>query len=415
MTISQQPPAAAPLPVSRLVFIFVTILIDKIGSSIIIPVLPFLVGQFRDDALTLGLLTASFSVAQFLATPIIGALSDRHGRRPVMLVCILGTTVAYSLFGIAGSLWVIYLSRLIDGATGGVPATAQAYIADVSAPKDRAKNFGITGAAFGLGFTLGPALGGFLANYSLELPIFIAAFLALLNFIWGCLSLPESLPVEKRQPKLAIKDFNPIAQLNRMFRKPELRGLLLCFFLFNFIFTGFSSVFVLFLNKRFDWGPSQAAMVFVLIGVVSTVVQGGLIRKLVPKYGEAKLAVTGLALVAVAFGLTLLIPQQGWGLYGGVYLTQAMLAVGVGLLLPVLRALISNRVSDREQGRTIAGTQSLRSIASIAGPICAGLVFDHLGILSPFWLGGLLMLVALALAAMSLKSGSGPAPGEPCS
>jgi len=411
MTISQQPPAAAPLPVSRLVFIFVTILIDKIGSSIIVPVLPFLVGQFRDDALTLGLLTASFSVAQFLAIPVIGALSDRYGRRPILLICILGTTVAYSLFGIAGSLWVIYLSRLIDGITGGIPATAQAYIADVSAPEDRAKNFGITGAAFGLGFTLGPALGGFLSNYSLELPIFIAAFLALLNFAWGCFSLPESLPVEKRQTKLEVKEFNPVAQLNRMFRKPELRGLLLSFFLFNFIFTGFSSVFVLFLNQRFDWGPSQAALVFVLIGVVSTLVQGGLIRKLVPKYGEAKLTLTGLALVAIAFGLTLLIPQQGLGLYIGIYSTQAMLAVGVGFLLPVLRALISNRVSDREQGRTIAGTQSLRSIAAISGPICAGLAFDHLGILSPFWLGGLFMLVALGLAALSLK----PPSGEPCS
>lgn len=410
MTASTQS-STPPLAKSQLLFIFVTILVDRIGSSIIIPVLPFLIGQFQDNALTLGLLTASFSVAQFIAIPVIGALSDQHGRRPVLLVCILGTTLAYSLFGIAGSLWVIFLSRLIDGITGGIPSTAQAYIADVSTPEDRAKNFGITGAAFGLGFTVGPALGGFLAKFSLELPIFIAAALALLNFIWGYFSLPESLPVEKRQEKLAIKDFNPIGQLWQMFQKQQLRGLLLSLFLFNFVFTGFSSIYVLFLNQRFGWGPTEAALVFVWIGVVSTLVQGGLIRKLIPKYGEAKLTLTGITLIAVAFGLTLAIPNQGLGLYGGVYLTQAMLAFGVGFILPSLRALISNRVSDREQGRTIAGTQSLRSVASIAGPIWAGLVFDHLGILSPFWMGALMMAFALAVTTLGLRrEGAQPCP-----
>ncbi|MFK8184748.1 MAG: MFS transporter [Phormidesmis sp.] len=410
MTASTQG-STAPLAKSQLIFIFITILIDKIGSSIIIPILPFLVGQFRDDALTLGFLTASFSVAQFLAIPVIGALSDRHGRRPVLLICILGTTAAYSLFGIAGSLWVIYLSRLIDGITGGIPSTAQAYIADVSTPENRAKNFGITGAAFGLGFTIGPALGGFLAKFSLELPIFIAAALALLNFLWGYFSLPESLPKEKRQHKLEIRDFNPIGQLWKMFNQAQLRGLLVSFFLFNFVFTGFSSVYVLFLNQRFGWGPTEAALVFVWIGVLSTLVQGGLIRKLLPKYGEAKLALTGILLIALAFGVTPAIPKQGLGLYGGVYLTQAMLAFGVGFILPSLRALISNRVSDKEQGRTIAGTQSLRSVASIAGPIWAGVVFDHLGILSPFWMGGIMMAVALGVTVVGLRQEG----AQPCS
>ena len=407
MTASTQS-ADAPLAKSQLLFIFVTILIDRIGSSIIIPILPFLVGQFQDDALTLGFLTASFSVAQFLAIPVIGALSDQRGRRPVLLVCILGTTVAYSLFGIAGSLWVIFLSRLIDGITGGIPSTAQAFIADVSTPEDRAKNFGITGAAFGLGFTVGPALGGLLSKFSLELPIFVAAALALLNFVWGYFSLPESLPKEKRQTKLEFKDFNPIGQIRQMLGKTQLRGLLLSFFLFNFVFTGFSSIYVLFLNQRFGWGPTEAALVFVWIGVVSTLVQGGLIRKLLPKYGEAKLAMVGLALIAIAFSLTLGIPQQGKGLYVGIYLTQAMLAFGVGFILPSLRALISNRVSDAEQGRTIAGMQSLRSVASIAGPIWAGIVFDHLGILSPFWMGAAIMLLALWMAAVGLRQTETP-------
>ncbi|MBD2023721.1 MFS transporter, partial [Leptolyngbya sp. FACHB-711] len=155
---SSSPLPAKALSMPRLLFIFITILIDKLGESLIFPILPFLVERFRSDAFTLGLLASSFAIAQFIASPIIGGLSDRYGRRPILLVCVLGTAVSYYLFGFAASLWMLFFSRVVDGITGGVAATAQAYIADISSPEDRAKNFGLTGAAFGLGFTLGPAL-----------------------------------------------------------------------------------------------------------------------------------------------------------------------------------------------------------------------------------------------------------------
>jgi MFS family permease len=167
--------------VSPLVFIFITVLINRFGLTILIPVMPFLVDQFRSDALTLGLLTASFSVAQFFATPATGVISDRVGRRPVLLICVLGTALSLLMFGWAGALWVLFLSRVLDGLTGGTDSTAQAFIADTSAPQDRSKNFGLTGAAFGLGFILGPALGGVLANVYLRLPVFFAAGLAFFN------------------------------------------------------------------------------------------------------------------------------------------------------------------------------------------------------------------------------------------
>ena len=262
------------IPASRLAFIFVTILIDKLGESLIFPILPFLVERFRSDAFTLGLLVSSFAIAQFIAIPIISGLSDRYGRRPVLLVCILGTAVAYYMFGLAASLWVLFLSRIVDGMTGGVAPTAQAYIADISAPEDRAKNFGLTGAAFGLGFILGPAIGGALANISLNLPVFVAGTIALVNFVFGWFVLSESLPEDQRRP-FTRRDLNPISQLSDLLKNSQIQGLVIGFFIFNFAFAGFSSIFVLFLDNRYGWGPNQAAMVFVFIGVVSTIVQGG--------------------------------------------------------------------------------------------------------------------------------------------
>lgn len=385
---------SAKISVPRLAFIFITILIDKVGESLIFPILPFLVERFRSDAFTLGMLVSSFAIAQFIAIPIISGLSDRYGRRPVLLVCILGTAISYYMFGLATSLWVLFLSRIIDGITGGVAPTAQAYIADISAPEDRAKNFGLTGAAFGLGFILGPALGGALANISLNLPVFVAGTIALLNFILGWFVLSESLDPDQRRP-FTRRDLNPIGQLSDLLKNPQIQGLVVGFFIFNFAFAGFSSIFVLFLDNRYGWGPNQAALVFVFIGVVSTVVQGGLIRQLLPRFGEAKLSLAGLLMIAAAFGGLVLIPAKGLILLPALYTTQALLALGVGLIIPSMRGLISNRVSNQEQGKTLGGNQALQSIAAILGPLWAGWMFDHSGMLSPFGVGALLMLIAV--------------------
>lgn len=391
-----------PFKISPLVFIFITILINRIGMGILFPVLPFLVEQFRSDALTLGWLASSFAVAQFLATPAIGSISDRYGRRPVMLICVLGSAISYFMFGLAGALWVMFLSRIIDGVTGGVAATAQAYIADTSKPGERSKNFGLTGVALGLGFVLGPALGGALAGIHIALPVFFAGFLALLNVILGYFTLPESLSLEKRQ-SIHLKDLNPLNQITDLFRNHRIKGFLWATFIFNFAFSGFTSIFVLFLNQRFGWGPTSAATVFVFIGVVSTIVQGGLIRKLIPVYGEAKLTVVGFIVLACGFGLIAIIPQRPVLLYSLLYTSQALLSLGVGLLLPCLRGLISNRVSDREQGRTIGNAQGLQSIATILGPLWTGWAFDHVGLLAPFWMGALLVLLALVCTLINLR------------
>jgi multidrug resistance protein len=399
-----------PSKISPLIFIFTTILLDKLGESILFPILPFLLERFRSDAMTLGLLTSSFAFAQFFATPMIGSLSDRYGRRPVLLLCVLGTSLSYYMFGLAGSLWVLFISRMIDGVTGGVAATAQAYIADISTPADRAKNFGLTGAAFGLGFMLGPALGGSLAGININLPVFFAGTVALLNFILGWVSLPESLAPENRRV-FGWKDLNPFGQISDLFQHDRIRGFLWTTFIFNFAFSGFSSVFVLFLNRRFGWGPSSAALVFVFIGVLSTVIQGGLIRKLIPAFGEGKLTLTGLIALAIGFGLIVVVPSDSPTVYLLLYLSQGLLALGVGLILPCLRGLISNRVSDQEQGRTLGSAQGLQSIASILGPLWASWCFDQFGMVSPFWLGSLLILLAFGTTWMNLRTMSPQAAG----
>lgn len=388
------------LPVSPLVFIFLTIFIDMIGSSILFPVLPFLVERYRSDALTLGLLASTFSIAQFLATPVLGALSDRYGRRPVLLLCVLGTAVGYFMFGLANSLWVLFLSRIIDGVTGGVIATAQAYIADTSTAEERTKNFGLIGAAFGLGFILGPALGGALASIDLNLPVFFAGTLALLNAVLGYFTLDESLSPDLRRP-FGLSDLNPFKQLSALARDTRVRGLVLGFFIFNFAFAGFTSVFAIFLRDRFGWGPALSAGIFAFIGLVSAAVQGGLIRKLLPAFGEARLAVSGLLCVSAAFGLAALVPA-GAGIL--LYPTQGLLALGVGLTIPSLRGLISNRVLANEQGRVIGGSQSLASLAQVIGPLWAGWTFDYLGILTPLWSGALWVLVALACIVPNLRT-----------
>ncbi|MEM9511979.1 MAG: MFS transporter, partial [Cyanobacteria bacterium P01_E01_bin.48] len=223
---------------SPLVFLFITVTIEVMGSSLLFPVIPFVVQQFRADALTIGLLSSSFAIAQFLAAPFLGALSDRVGRRPVLLACALGTSASFFIFGFANTLWLLFASQIVNGLTGGVVSTAQAYIADVSkSPQDRTKNFGLLGAAAGLGFIFGPALGGILAAIALKLPAFVAGAIALGNTCLGYFTLPESLKVKRADP-INVTDLNPIKQLGTLFARLQLRYLLIGYFIFFLAFAG---------------------------------------------------------------------------------------------------------------------------------------------------------------------------------
>jgi len=257
-------------------FIFTVILLDLVGLTILQPVQAYIVRQYNSDALTVSLLTVIYAAAQFACAPILGRLSDRYGRRPVLLISVLGSAFGYYLFGVGGALWVLFLSRLIDGLSGGNISTASAYIADITAPQDRAKRFALIGVAFGLGFILGPALGGALSQISLAAPAYAAGTLSLLSAIVGFFVLPESLPREQRtRGTLRRREINPLGAVVELVRRPSLGALLLVLCLFYFAFNGYPVVLSVFAIERFNVEPFEIALVFVVGGLANAIVQGG--------------------------------------------------------------------------------------------------------------------------------------------
>ena len=381
-----------------LLIVVVALAIEVMGGGLLIPVLPYLVQEFRSDAFTIGALGASFSIAQFFAAPVLGTISDRIGRRPVLVTCTLGTSACFFLFGFAQSLWVMFFAQIVNGITGGVVSTAQAYIADVSeTPEQRTKNFGLIGAAFGIGFILGPLLGGLLSGINLRLPVFLAGFIALLNANFAYFTLPESLK-EKRSQKIQASDFNPLSQLLELFKNPKLRYLLIGYFLFFLAFSGFTNIFAVWVRDRFSWQPIQTGGVLFWVGVISSFVQGFLIRKLLPRFGEFRLAVAGFSLAAIAFGLVSIIPQ-GYYLFG----TQTLFAFGLGIASPSIRGIISASVPNDEQGKVSGGTLSLGSLTQILGPLIAGWSYDRFTPATPMLIGAALSICAIVAIFTSFQ------------
>ncbi len=391
-----------------LAFIFATVFLDLLGAGILLPVIPFLVRPYRTDATTVGLLSLAFSAAQFVATPILGGLSDRHGRRPVLLLSILGSALGYGLFGIGGSLAVLYFSRLLDGFTGGNISTAQAFIADISAPEDRAKNFGLIGVAFGLGFMIGPAAGGALSQVSLQAPAWAACALATVTTVFGYFALPESLPPEKRRrDPMRARDFNPFLTIGQMFIRVGMAPLLLAVFAFNFANSGMQSNFAVFTNARWRFGPAETGWVLAMVGVMAGVTQGWLVRRLMPRYGERPLTLVGLACSAAGFvGIA---AAPGIAPFLG---ATMLMTVGMSLAGPPLTSLLSRRVGPGEQGVLLGATMSVASLARMLGPYWAGVTFDHVGPGAPYYSGALWTAVGLALVASATTAAMAHAAGS---
>lgn len=391
---SRQGSGARPLT-----FIFLTVFLDLLGVGILVPVIPFIVAEFRTDALTVGLLSLTFAAAQFLASPVLGAISDRVGRRPVLLLSVLGTGVGYFIFGAAQTLWLLFLARLIDGFTGGNISTAQAYIADVSPPQDRAKNFGLVGAAFGLGFIIGPALGGILSHWSLRAPAYAAGVLSLAAVALGYLVLPESLPPERRtRTPFRLGDLHPLGHLGEAVRRPGVARIFAAFFAMSFAMAGLQSNFAVFTHARFGLGPTGTATLFTLVGVVGVLVQGVLLRRISTTDRERPIAIGGLALMAVGFAATAFVPGVAW-----LYPAIALLALGSAAAGPMLTSEVSRSVSGAEQGWVLGSLQSVASLTRIAGPVWAGLAFDRIGPGAPYWSGALWVLAGLAAASLSFR------------
>jgi MFS transporter, DHA1 family, tetracycline resistance protein len=391
---------------------FLTLLNDRLSETLIFPLLPFLLAGFTSDGRTLGLLTGSYAIAQFLATPLIGAMSDRFGRKPVIAVCVAGSVLGLGLFattiatdwaaipwaaGTTLPLTLLFAGRLLDGVSGGTAATAAAVLADVSPPEKRAKAFGLIGVAFGLGFILGPAMGGLLGRVNVNLPLLIAVLISVLNLVLVLILLPETHPPSARIPLPRKRELQPFTQLARVFGNPRVRRLCAAFFLFFLAFSGFTGVLVLYFKQRFDWGPGLAGAAFLVVGVVATVVQGGLIGPLVKRFGEWRLSLAGLGFVIAGCVLVPLArPEQAAAL---VFPAVASLALGTGLVTPCLRALVSKRLGDAGQGAALGSLQGLQSLGSFIGPPLAGLAYETVGRTSPFWFSMALLVGVTALVA----------------
>ena len=384
---------------SPLVFLFVTVFVDMVGYGIVVPLLPFYTVQYAPGAVLVGLLGSLYATMQFAGGPFLGGLSDRRGRRPVLLLCLLGASLAYLLLGLAQTLAVLVFAVMLAGATSGTLATAQAYIADSTTKEDRARGLGLIGAAFGLGLMAGPAIGGILSLHSLAAPALFASVLALSNFAFGYLTLPESHPPHLRRT-IPFLRLNPVSQLVRILKTKNLRALLAAVLLLNLAFAGLVTNFPLFSNVRFGWGTTANAFFFAFVGVCAVVTQGLLIGRFQPRFGEIKLLVGGLALTSSGLVLVALVPS---GIL--LYPVTGLLALGTGLAIPSLTAIISNRTPAEAQGRLMGGLQAILSLALIFGPVLAGVAFDYLGIPAPYLIGGMLALLALVVSGTDLLTG----------
>jgi MFS transporter, DHA1 family, tetracycline resistance protein len=381
--------------------IFFIMLMDIVGMTILFPVAPYIVGRYSSDALMVTMLTVIYAAAQFVAAPILGKLSDKYGRRPVLLVSILGSAIGYFVFGIGGALWILFVARLIDGVTAGNQSTAMAYLADVSRPEERARTFTLVGMAFGLGFILGPALGGALGQLSIDAPAFAAGGFSLLNVILIALWLPESLPRERREARpIRIKDLNPLVSIGEIARKPGLGLLLVVYCLFTFAFDGVNSTITVFLVQKFSALPWQVGLLLVLSGIAMAFVQGGLVHKLVPRFGEKAVAMTSFMALALGQVGTVFAPVF-WMIYPIMVFTTS----AAGFIFPTIATLTTNRVSDHEQGKLAGVNASLAALMSVFGPLAAGVSYDNIVPGAPFLMAAVLFIAAaFVLSRVSVTS-----------
>jgi DHA1 family tetracycline resistance protein-like MFS transporter len=384
-----------------LALIFFIMLMDVIGMSLLFPVAPYIVQRYSSDALMVTMLTVIYAGAQFLAAPALGKISDRLGRRRVLLTCVLGSAIGYFIFGFAGALWVLFLSRLIDGITGGNISTASAYIIDVSKPEERAKNFTLLGMAYGVGFILGPALGGALGQLNLNAPLFAAGAVSLVSTALIYFILPESLPKECRvQTRMTLTDFNPFASIAQMAFKPGLALILLVVALFNFSFDGVNSVTGVFIKDKFAAAPLTLGLLFVVVGIATALVQAVLIERLVPRHGEKRMALVGLLASVIGWPALALAPAL-WMLFPIAFLQSGI----TGFIWATTGVMAADLVSESEQGQLAGVNVALGGLMSMLGPLWAGAVYDRLAPEAPYWMGALILGAAcLLLARVKVKA-----------
>jgi multidrug resistance protein len=369
-----------PMPAGYWI-IWTTVALDLVGFGIVVPILGRYAERFGANGLQVGLMFASFSVAQMVFAPILGRISDKVGRKPVIVFSLIGTAVGSFVTGAAGALWVLFLGRILDGASGASVAVAQGAVADIAPPEQRARLMGMLGAAFGVGFVVGPALGGLAALGGPHVPFYLAGSIAAVNAIAAMIRLPETKPdtshiTEKHQRGTALS--------------PALKRFALVGFLSMLGFAGFEATFSIWGEKQFGFTEGSASIVFVFVGVTLVAVQGGLIGPLTQRLGSRKLLRIGLSLVAV--GLLLLGVTTTWPM---LFVALFLLSLGQGMSGPSGSALVAELAPVERRGEAIGYQQSTAAFGRVAGPVMAGALFDHVGINSQFLVSGILIVVAV--------------------
>lgn len=392
-----------------LLFIFITLLIDVIGIGIIIPVMPQLIkslvgGSMSDASVYGGWLMFAFAIMQFLFSPIFGGLSDQFGRRPVLLISLLGFGLDYILLALAPNITWLFVGRILAGITGASFTTATAYIADVSEPEKRAQNFGMIGAAFGLGFIIGPVIGGLLGQFGERIPFYAAAAITLLNWLYGFFVLPESLDKANRRP-FDWKRANPIGSLLNLSKYPMLSGLVFAMFFVFVAGHAVQSVWSFFTIERFSWDQAMVGYSLGVVGILVAFVQGFLIRYSTPKLGPKKSVYIGLMLYTLGL-LLFAFANQSWMMFA--ILIPYCLG---GIAGPALQAVMSNQVPANEQGELQGALTSMMSLTSILGPLLMTYLFSHFSQHgnnvyfpgAPFLVGGAFMFVSMILVTRTFK------------
>jgi len=390
-------------------FIFITILLDVIGIGIIIPVIPKLLedllkADITEAAKIGGWLAFAYAFTQFIFAPVVGNLSDKFGRRPILLVSLIAFTFDYLLLAVAPTITLVFIGRIIAGITGASISTATAYIADVSTPENRAKNFGMIGAAFGIGFIIGPVIGGLLGQFGPRVPFYAAAVLCFLNFLYGYFLLPESLPKDKRR-NFEWKTANPVGAILRLKKYPEVLGLATAIFFMYLASHSINGNWSFYTMYRFKWDEKMVGISLGVIGVLIALVQGGLVRWLNPKLGNSRSILIGLSLNCI--GLCLFaIAQEGWMMF--VFLVPYCLG---GIASPALQSEITTHIPATQQGQIQGTLASINSATAIFGPLLMTNAFYYFthnqapfqfpGI--PFVIGVLFVLVAIFISKKSLK------------
>jgi DHA1 family tetracycline resistance protein-like MFS transporter len=397
-------------PKSALLFILVTICLDSIGLGIIIPSFPTLVSETAHVPISqasqyFGWVMGAYAFMQFLFSPLIGNLSDRFGRRPILLISVLGMSLDYLVMYFAPDLWWLVIGRAVSGIFGASFTSASAYIADISAPDKRAQNFGMIGAAFGIGFVIGPAIGGLLSDFGARTPFLVAAFFSMANFIYGFIVLKESLPVENRRA-FEWKRSNPFGALQQMKRFKKLKYLFLVSFLTILTTMCVHSTWNFYSMEKFGWTTKEVGISLAVVGVCFGVVQGALTGKIVAKFGQKNAAKIGLFLsIFVLIGMGLI--YQGWMMYA-IILPYAF----TGIVDPAIRSIISGQVQSNEQGELQGIFTSLMSLAEIIGPplfmwfyynFKTSVPHSNIGLGTPFWVAAFIALLAFVLITWTLK------------